>query len=87
MIQSLRLLERQCMVKWFIYLANDVLPHCSFSMLKSVAGLLWLTFFKEKSFQLRKVLLHRMSTSVQIVLINIVQTEKEAVFLDLHWKY
>ena len=74
-------LEDQCMAKRFIYLANDILPHCGLSPLKSVVGVLWLTAGKS-AFNQRKVLLQRMSASIQIVLIDIVQTaEKSTLFV------
>lgn len=60
------------MVKRFIYLANDILPHCGLSPLKSAMKLLWLTAGK-RAFNQRKVLLQRMSASVQIVLIDNVE--------------
>lgn len=43
---------RRCMAKRFIYLANDILPHCGLSPLQSAARVLWLA--AEKGFSSKK---------------------------------
>lgn len=68
------------MAKRFIYLANDVLPHCGLSPLKSVLGVLWLTAGKS-AFNQRKVLLQKMLASIQIVLIDVVQKKSTLLFV------